>query len=191
MALHIATAPAALLKLDGEAVNGLTSTSNSLAYRLGELDRHFHSRERWVGIHAAADATHWGGSTLTPFLVTSGLGAYGVDANDEALVLGTDDTPVIGTCTHFDINQIAVTLSDSTTVWKLRIIYGTGTMADAIAAFQFTETMVKVASQAGRLGTALIRMPRALAETQVWVQGMNASDDGTLSFFVGFHEYEG
>jgi len=181
-----------LAKIDQADSKGLAAAHNSLAYRSGEIDRHEHSRERWVGIHAAVDATHWGGDTLTPFVAISGASIYGTDdPGDTALVLGTADTPVIAGNTYFDINQISVIGSTSTTPWKLRIVYGAGTMADAITALQFTETMVVVASQAGRLGTAAIRMPRVTAGVQLWVQGKNATNNATISFFVGLHEYEG
>jgi len=180
-----------LAKIDQADSKGLAAGHNSLAYRAGEIDRHVHAREHWVGIHGAVDATHWGGDTLTPFVAISGAAAYGAGANDEAFVLGSADTPAFTGDVYFDVHQMAVVASNSTSPWKLRLIWGTGTMAQAIIDEQFTETMVTVASQAGRLGTAAIRMRRVAVGTQVWVQAKNATDNATISLFVGLHSYEG
>jgi hypothetical protein len=179
------------LKIDGAATDGLTGTANSLAYRVHEIERHFHSRERWFGKKAVQTATDWADDTLNPYVAISGNNAYGTDANDAALVFGTDDTPVIAGSAKFDLSQINVVNSNSTSPWKLRIIYGTGTMADAITAGQYSCTMVQVASAAGRMGTTPVRMPRCANDTQVWVQAWNATDNATISFFVAMHEYDG
>ena len=39
-------------KIDSLATNGLNGVNNSLAYRVHEIENHFHSVERWVGISA-------------------------------------------------------------------------------------------------------------------------------------------
>jgi hypothetical protein len=178
-------------KIDALATSGLLGTANSLAYRVHEIERHVHSRERWVGIKAVPTATDWADDTLTGFVAISGNGVYGADLNDEALVLGADDTPAIVGMVKFDVHQINISSATSTTPYKLRFVYGTGTLADAIAAGQFTETMIRVSSDVGRMGTSAIRMPRLAAGTQVWVQCKNATNNATVTFFVGLHEYEG
>ena len=158
-----------LAKIDGAAVNGLTGAYDSLAYRVNEIEHHFHCRERWFGKTNPQTATDWGTDSLNPYVAVSGNNAYGTDLNDEALILGTADTPIIAGSAYYDLAQINVVASTSTTPWKLRIVYGTGTMADAIAAGQYTCTMVQVASAAGRMGTTPIRMPRVATDTQIWV----------------------
>ena len=183
------------LKIDGAATSGLTGVSNSLAYRVHELERHFHGRERWFGKLAVQTATDWADNNIaTPYRCISGLNAYGVDANDEAKVIGTADTPVLLGWVKYDIHRILIVDSSSTSIWKLQVIYGTGTMAAAIAADQFSTIMVKVDAAAGQTPNVPceIMMPRGTcASTQVWVRGWNATNNATLDFYVGWHEYEG
>lgn len=179
---------------DSRTCAGLTGVSNSLCCRVGEIERHFHSRERWFGKLAVQTATDWADNTLTPYRAISGNNDYGSDPNDEALVLGTADTPAISGMTHYDVHHLEVIAASSTTVYKLRIVYGTGTMADAIAAGQYSTVMVKYDPGIGDTsGTPIeIQMPRCAAGSmQVWVQAWNATNNATIDFFVGLHEYEG
>ena len=191
----IATILADTTKIDGAATLGLLGVSNSLAYRVMELERHFHGRERWFGKLAVQTATDWADNNIaTPFRCISGLNAYGTDANDEAQVIGTADTPAIAGNVRYDVHRILIVDSNSTTVWKLQVIYGTGTMADAIAAGQYSTIMVKVDAAAGQTPNVPceIMMPRgACGATKVWVRGWNANNNATLDFYVGWHEYEG
>lgn len=186
------------LKIDGAAVSGLTGTANSLAYKVHEIERHFHGRERWFGKLAVQTATDWADNNIvTPYRCISGANAYGVDANDEALVVGTADTPaivVVPAMVRYDLHRIFIVASSSETVWKLQLIYGTGTMADAIAASQFSTFMLKVDAAAAS-SPALpmdVMMPRGTCgSTKVWMRGWNATNNATIDFYVGWHEYEG
>lgn len=184
-----------LAKLDTLATNGLLGVSNSLAYRVAEIERHLHGRERWFGKLAVQTATDWADNNIaTPYRVTSGANAYGTDANDEAQVIGTADTPAMAGNVRFDLHRIFIVAASSETVWKLQVIYGTGTMADAIAADQYSTFMLKVDAAASS-SPALpvdIMMPRGTCGvTKVWMRGWNATNNATLDFFVGLHEYEG
>lgn len=183
-------------KIDSEATLGLTGTSNSLAYRVHEIENHFHSVERWVGIRGSQTGTDWGVDTsITPFQAISGNNTYGADANDEALVLGTGDLPIVSGGVKTDIQRLFIIDSSVDTRWKLRIIYGSGTMAAAIAAGQYTEIITQIDATNPQLSTTSpveIRIPRFTSGTdQIWVQGWNATDNATIDFLVGVHEYEG
>lgn len=179
--------------VDGEVTLGLLGTHNSLAYRVQEIERHLHNVERWRGKLAVQTATDWAADNLLPFRAISGTNAYGADANDEALVLGTDDTPIITGSAYFDLHQVLVLAASSQTAYKLRVIYGTGTMAAAIAAFQFTEIMfiMDTSVQQQPHGPVPIMMPRAAVGTKIWAQAWNATNNATIDFVVGLHEYEG
>jgi hypothetical protein len=181
------------LKIDGAAVSGLTGTANSLAYKVHEIERHFHGRERWFGKLAVQTATDWADNTLAPFIAISGNNAYGTDANDEALVFGTADTPVIAGNVRYDLHRVFVSASSVATVWKLQLIYGTGTMAAALAAEQFSTFMVRTTTPASTQDVPVdIMMPRGTCgSTKVWLRAWCATNDATISFFVGTHEYEG
>lgn len=184
--------------IENSSTLGLLGTSNSLAYRVHEMERHVHSRERWFGKLAIQTATDWADNNIaTPFITISGNNTYGVDPNDEAQIVGTADTPVITTpiaSVKYDLHRIFITATNSTTPWKLQFIYGTGTMADAITAGQYSTTMVKVDAAVGATPSVAheIQMPRlACGSDKVWCRGWNATNDATISFFVGWHEYEG
>ena len=43
-------------KIDDQATDGLSGVHNSLAYRTQEIERHLHSRERWLGLAGASEA---------------------------------------------------------------------------------------------------------------------------------------
>ena len=182
-------------KTDGVSTNGLAGVSNSLAYRVHEIEKHFHSRERWMGKAASQTATDWAlESTLTPFTAISGTGVFGVDTNDEALVLGTDDTPVIAGMVKYDLHYILVATLSADTPYILRLIYGAGTMAAADSAGQYTDIMVHnivTGSKAG--GVPLpVMMPRVTCGVdKVWVRAKCATNNATATFFIGLHEYVG
>ena len=71
-------------KIDNQATLGLLGTNNSLAYRVHEIEKHFHSPERWLGILGAQTATDWADDTLTPFVAArrSSSRAYARDTHD-------------------------------------------------------------------------------------------------------------
>jgi hypothetical protein len=156
-----------------------------------EAARHVHNRERWRGIRTPQTATEWAADVLASFRATSGADAYGGDAGDAAQVLGAADTPILAGKTLFDLRQLLVTGMSSGTPYKLRLVWGTGTMADAIIAGQFSEqTLVGLVGGALVNGTPIpMLMPRLAAGTQVWVQAWNATDNATIDFLVGIHEY--
>lgn len=181
-------------KLDTLAVDGLAGTSNSLAYKVHEIERHFHNRERWRGKKAVQSATDWADDTLSAFRAISGNNVYGGEANDEALVIGTDDTPAIAGNTRYDLHRIMMTGASSSTAYKLRIVYGTGTMADAITAGQYSEMVIMSDPAAAQVPHDVfdVMMPRGTCgSTKVWIQAWNATDNATIDFLVGWHEYEG
>lgn len=43
-------------KIDNRAVDGLLGVNNSLAYKVHEIEKHFHNQEKWCGVAAIADA---------------------------------------------------------------------------------------------------------------------------------------
>ena len=157
-----------------------------------EIDHHFHNRERWRGQRIGQTAVSWAADSLTPFRAISGNNAYGADPGDEAFVLGSADTPIISGMTLFDFHRLLIITQSVITVYKLRVIWGTGTMAVAIAAGQFTESMVISNSALGIVAggsPSEIMMPRVACGTQVWIQAWNATNNATIDFLIGLHEY--
>jgi hypothetical protein len=161
--------------------------------RIQEIDRHLHNVERWYGKLAVQTATDWADNNIaTPYRAISGANVYGGDANDEAKVVGTADTPDIAGTTYYDVHRLLIVAASTTTVWKLRVVYGAGTMADAIAAGQYSTLMIKIDPAVGQTPSVAhdVMMPRLRCGVdQVWVQAWNATDNATVDFYVGWHAY--
>ena len=157
------------------------------------VEEHVHNRERWFGIKAVPTATDWADNVLAPFVAISGADTYGADADDEAAVFGTADTPATAGMTKFDIHRLLVVDVDHDTPYKLRLVWGTGTMDDAVTAEHTTEVMVMfdAANPTQSAGTPVdVMCPRLdCGVDQLWIQAWNATDDSEIDFLIGIHEY--
>jgi hypothetical protein len=179
-------------KIDKKATDGLAGISNSLAYRVHEIEKHFHNRERWIGEHTTRNAEVDCGETgrLVPFQATAGNNTWGTPL----CILGTTDTPVIAAQTKFDIHRIMiidVAVAANVISHYIQIIYGTGTAADAITAGQFSEIIV-TPERAGKAEPFDIMMPRVTAGQKAWVRHWVKSVNApTMDFYIGLHEYAG
>jgi hypothetical protein len=185
---------AEIAKIDNAAVDGLLGVADSLAYKVHEIEKHFHNRERWFGKLAVQTATDWAENNLSPFRAISGNNDYGTEANDEALIFGTADTPAIVGGVKYDAHRLFIIDASSTTIWKLQLIYGSGTMAAAIAAGQFSTVMVKVDAAAAAtpaLPVDIITPRLTCGVDKMWMRAWNATDNATIDFFAGIHEYNG
>ena len=179
-------------KIDDAATDGLAGVSNSLSYRIMELERHFHNVERWWGAVAVPDETNAIEANVTrPFQATSGADTWGVAIP----ICGTGDNPVLATDVKYDIHRLLVTdLDDETDPWRFRIIWGTGTSADAITAGQWTEMMLQSNAVPGnRAGGQPIDviMRRENVGVKLCAQSWNNTVGEVLSFFFGCHGYVG
>jgi len=128
---------------------------------------------------------------LTPFVAISGAGDFGADLNDEAKVLGPDDTPVRVGSTTFDMRRLSIVDVSNATLFFLRLVYGAAgqTMAASEAAGQFTEVAVQQQTAAGQNRPQEIMLERRPVGSQLWVRAKNATNNATVSFVVGIHEY--
>lgn len=184
---------AEIQKIDSAPADGLAGTEDSVAYAIGELERHFHNRERWWGAVAAPDETNAIEANVNrPFVAVSGNNTWGTAIP----ICGTGDSPVPSPDNaKFDVHRVLVTdLDDNTTPWRLRFIWGTGTSADAITAGQWTEIMVVTNAVPGnRAGGAPADkiMRRVDVGTKIWAQCWNVTNGDAISFFWGGHGYSG
>lgn len=159
---------------------------------LDYVEEHLHGRSRMFGKKAVPTATDWADEdSLTPFRVISGNDDFGSDADDEAEILGTDDTPAIAGNEQYDAGRVQVVATSSTSPWVLRLVWGAGTMADAEAAGQYSDVPFMKESAAGWSSLVDIRMPRAKCGIdKLWGRGKNATDNATLDFLITQHEYD-
>lgn len=180
-----------ILKIDSAATNGLLGVEDSLAYRIGEVERHLHSYESWFGaavvpngeIHVADRI----GTTAASFQADAGNDTWGTWLQ----ILGSSDTPARAGNVKFDLHRIVFTAAERTGVHFIQISYGASGAA-GLAAGEYTEIVL-----VEPLGTAVpspvdLNDRRSDAGTKTWlrvfVPGQNT---GTLNFFIGVHEYEG
>ena len=178
------------MKVDSAATLGLNGVSNSLAYRVHEIERHLHSGARWFEV-AAVPA----GETNAADRIGSGAGAFQIDAGNDTwgdwvLILGSDDTPAETGKTHFDPHLLVLEDNERAAVHFIQ--FGRGASgAAALAAGTYTELVVDLASKAG--GVIIpVQTGRAPAGSKVWARCMvPGQDTGTLDFYIGLHEYEG
>lgn len=171
-------------------VDAIATNSEAAATDAEQVETHFHNREYWFGKLGVQTATNWGQrASLTPYVVTSGNGDFGTDPGDAAQVLGSADTPVRAGSTVFDMRRMSIVDVSTVTVWILRIIHGTGTIDEAEAAGQYTEITAQQPTANGQNKPADMWCERLAVGEQVWVKGKNATNNATLQFLVGLHEY--
>ena len=153
-------------------------------------DAHFHNRERWFGKLGVQTATDWADpASLTPFVAISGNGDFGTDLNDEAQIFGSDDTPFMVGQILFDFRRISIIDVSNATPYVLRFIWGTGTMADAEAAGQYTEIVIHQQTAAGQNKAQDLLSEKLAVGTKVWGRAKNVTNNATISFLVGSHGY--
>jgi len=178
--------------VDGVLVDGLEGVVNSLSYRVHEIERHLHSRERWFGAAAVPNAEiHVADNILTspaPFVADAGNNTWGTWLQ----VLGSSDTPSIAGSTHFDPHRFMVTAAEhDNTTYLVQI--ASGTSGDVgLAAGTYTETVFHTTGNKVGAVPAFIQTVRIAAGTKAWVRlWARTKDTGTLTFYFGLHEYEG
>jgi len=82
--------------------------------------------------------------------------------------------------------------TDHATPYRIRIIYGTGTSAAAIAADQWSEEMFITAAGPFSSGVPIdFLMRRVDVGAKLWAQVWNATNASNVDFYWGTHPYEG
>lgn len=151
---------------------------------------HLHNVERWFGKSADQSGNNWGVSnTMTPYQAVSGNNTWGTSGAQEAKVLGTADTPIFAGGTHQDIRRVLSVANSSNTIYRIRLIFGLTTSADAITAGQYSEFVYLRAAGDSVRKVAELQNIRVPSGYKRWIQIWNATNGATLDFFLGIHEY--
>lgn len=179
-------------KIDGAVVDGLSGVDNSLAYKVHEIERHFHGWERWFGLAGAPDAeVHRAdriGTTTTPFQADGGNLVWG----SWLQILGSSDTPANGSMAKFDLHRIQmVSVERINATYFVQVALGASGTA-ALESGDYTEFVFHPQSvQAQEVPVEMI-MRRKDAGTKAWLRCLAVGQDtGEMDFFFGIHEYEG
>ena len=172
-----------LKKIDEAEVNGLLGVHNSLAYKVHEIEKHFHNREYWFG-KSAAD-TFLDPAVLTEWQVVSGDGsAYGT-----AIQISNGDEIESGSTTkYYDMHKILITaVSAANKIYKIQFLYGTGVVGDATIATEVAGYFPAT----GKSAAINFMMPRITCNNKVWVKSACETNGGTLDFIIALHVYAG
>lgn len=177
--------------IDSATTQGLAGVSNSLAYRVHEIERHFHSYERWLELAAVPAA-----ETHRADPAGSGAGVFQIDAgNDDwgswLQILGSSDTPIGTGNTHFDLHRILITATERNAIYVVQIGFA-ATGAASLTADTYVEAVFIPASNAVDSGPVEIQSRRIAGGTKAWARCIcPGQDTATLDFMIGLHEYEG
>lgn len=180
-------------KIDDQATLGLEGTENSLAYRVHEIEKHFHGREKWFGAAVTPSGeTHVADRMATSaatFVLTSGNDIFG----SWVQILGSSDTPVTSGMVKFDTHRFLVTGTNDTSPYIVQIISGeSADFATKLAAEEFTETPYIAATNNNDSGIEDVMSIRLDVGTKVWARcRCIGQTTKTISFFYGIHEYVG
>ena len=163
------------------------STLDDIGDEVEEIDGHHHNVARAWGAVAVPDETNAIEANVNrPFVAVSGNNTWGAAIP----ICGTADTPIHGTATSFDPHEVLVVDTDHATTYRMRLIYGTGTSADAISAGQWSEFMF--ITNAGPFPSGVevsVRMPILIIGTKLWAQVWNATNASEIDFFWKAHGY--
>ena len=177
-------------KIDGEAVDGLLGVHNSLAYKVTEIERHFHSGARWF-----ESATTPDGTVHVADRIGSGDGPIRIDAGDDdwgvwVQVLGSTDTPTKVGNAYFDPHQIIIHDVEKAETYFVQ--FARGATGDAgVTAGTYTE-VVYDAANTRNTAIIIVQTGRAPAGALIWARcKITGANTGWLDFYLGLHEYEG
>lgn len=177
-------------KLDSAATDGLTGVSNSLAYRVAEIERHLHSGARWFEAATVPDA-----EVHVADRVGSGAGAFRIDAGNDAWgswvqILGSTDTPADAGKVFFDPHQVIVEDVERAATYFVQMARGESGAA-GLAAGTYSE-FAYVAANTKSPEIILFQTGRAPAGSKVWARCIcPAADTAWMDLYIGLHEYEG
>ena len=170
-------------KIDILSVDGLSGVNNSLAYKVHEIEKHFHNDEQWFGKDGGD--TYLSRSSITPWQITAGTGeAYGT----EIQISNGDEIESGSTTKKYDFHRFYITgLDTANVVYKVEIYYGTNVFGDSTLLTEFV-TACANANQADTHPLAIIA-PRITCNNKLWARCKCQTNGATLDFVIGVHTY--
>lgn len=184
--------PESLNKIDGAETDGLSGTSNSLSYRVEEIEKHFHSAGSWFEKATTADTT-----VHVADRIGGGIGAFQIDAGNDTWgawvqILGSEDTPARTDMAYYDPHLILISAAERETVYFIQFARGLTTATDAYTAGMFTELCIGVDATRKFKNDTPVQTSRVPAGSMLWARCLAVgADTGTLDFYLGIHEYGG
>lgn len=176
-------------KIDNETTLGLLGTSNSLAYRVHEIEKHFHSEEHWYGTDG--DGSGSTANNLSEWTLTAGTSsAYGaavqlLAAND---VSNADFsfTPV-----KFDLHRLMISVSSANDKNYMIQFWNDDPDATGENVTLITEVPYRTGSNLAEVAPIPLQMSRQPVGNEIWARVKCETNSATLQFTVGIHAYVG
>jgi len=186
-----ATGASVLSGIDDEVSAGLDGTNNSLGYRVAEIETHLHSFEHFYGAAVTPSGeTHVAdplGPGVNPFVIDAGDNDWGAWVQ----IIGSEDMPFTPGAVKFDLNELAIITAERDETYFVQIAFGEDA-ATALAAFHYLSQVFHPASNQVDAVPVVVQCRRQGAGTKAWARCLCLGQDtGTLSFYYGFHEYQG
>ena len=110
-------------KIDDAATLGLAGTYNSLAYRVHEIEKHFHSGASWFGAANTPTATRFAdriGTCTAPFQIDGGDSSGAPTWGDWVQILGSGDTPARADQAYFDPHEMLISAAQEETAYMIQ-----------------------------------------------------------------------
>lgn len=187
MPTHIQQAKQEISKIDSLATDGLSGVNNSLSYRIAEVERHFHSYERWYGLAGTPAAETHRMDAIAP-----GIAAFQIDGGNATWgswlqIVGSEDTAL-----KFDLHRLMITdVERDAAIHFIQVACG-ATGDGAITAGTYTEFVYKPQATNTEETPIDIQMRRQAAGTKIWARVVAIGQNtGTVDFYIGLHYYEG
>ncbi len=172
-------------KIDSVAADGLLGTFNSLAYLVNKIERHLHSRERWLGLAGASEG-------FAPYALPVGdAGTFGAWTE----ILDAADTPIIAGSLYYDPHRILLTDVPKTKALLFMQFAWGPVAATAYSNEDYSEFYTVPEKPAdGKASPIIMQLEGLPVDTLLWARAKQEGADeidGTVDFFIGIHEYEG
>lgn len=170
-------------KLDSAATDGLAGTEDSLAYRVHEIERHFHNPNQCYGNSGSNNLER---SSTSPFRVTASTGgAFGTELqiHDGTVVEGGDSSK------KMDVGRFYVVdsqVSDETYI--IEIWAGTSTFG---AATKITEVFYRTGSNIAEVVPLVTPCSRVACNSKLWARCNCSQDSQWVDFMLEVHTYVG
>ncbi len=177
-------------KIDNKSVDGLLGINNSLAYKVHEIEKHFHNMEFWFGNDG--DSTMSRANNTTPWTLTSGAqDVYGTEVQLGAANDFNADTEGRITAVKIDLHEVAVVESEVNDAnYVIQFWAGDSTFG---AADFLTEVPYRTGGNAAEAQPITIMCPRFAVGDKIWarVKCGNATANRDIDIIIGIHGYVG
>lgn len=178
-------------KIDIFRVDGLDGVPQSLAHRLHTIERHHHSYRRVlekaatpIGELHVADSF---GTGAGAFIINAGNNDWGAWVQ----ILGENDTPRKVGNLRYDLHDISIELTEKNATYFMQVAIGDSGPA-GLSSGDYTDAIFFPQTNKIDSGPIPLFMQVSNVGIKAWARCLCKNENtGTISFYIGLHEYEG